>query len=36
MLTYIYENDFSSADIWDILEDYFLGKIPPKVLADIK
>lgn len=31
MLTYIYESGFPSADIWDILEDYFLGKIPERV-----
>ncbi len=31
MLTYIFEGDFSSAQIWDILEDYFVGKIPDKV-----
>ena len=36
MLTYIYENDFSSDKIWDILEDYFLGKIPDKVLEQIQ
>ena len=31
MLTYIYENDFDNAAIWDLLEDYFLGKIPDEV-----
>lgn len=31
MLTYLYENDFSSDEVWDILEDYFLGIIPNKV-----
>lgn len=31
MLTYIFESDFNSAQIWDILEDYFVGKIPDKV-----
>lgn len=31
MLTYIFEGDFNSAQIWDILEDYFVGKIPDKV-----
>ena len=30
MLTYLYENDFTSQR-WDLLEDYFLGKIPEKV-----
>ncbi len=28
MLEYIYDNPFNSATIWDLLEDYFLGKIP--------
>ena len=31
MLTYVYENGFSSEQIWDILENYFLGKIPEEV-----
>ncbi|MBR4151698.1 MAG: ATP-dependent DNA helicase RecQ [Selenomonadaceae bacterium] len=31
MLTYIYENDFDNAQIWDLLEDYFLGKIPDAI-----
>ena len=31
MLTYIYENNFDNAQIWDLLEDYFLGKIPAEV-----
>ena len=31
MLTYIYENDFDNDGIWNLLEDYFLGKIPAKV-----
>lgn len=31
MLTYLYESDFTSEDIWDNIEDYFLGKIPEKV-----
>lgn len=31
MLTYIYEGKFSSEEIWDCLEDYFLGTIPEKV-----
>lgn len=34
MLTYIYEGDFSSDEIWDMLEDYFLGSIPEKVKRD--
>lgn len=32
MLTYLYENDFTSEERWNLLEDYFLGKIPEKVL----
>lgn len=31
MLTYLYEGDFDSDKIWDILEDYFLGVIPERV-----
>lgn len=31
MLTYLYEGDFSNDQIWDYIEDYFLGKIPEKV-----
>ena len=31
MLNYIYESNFDSADIWNLLEDYFLGKIPTDV-----
>lgn len=33
MLTYIYESGFSNEEIWDIIENYFLGKIPDKVKA---
>lgn len=36
MLTYIYEGGFSSEEIWDIIEDYFLGKIPNKVKIECK
>ena len=32
MLTYIYEKNFTNAEIWNLLEDYFLGKIPQDVL----
>lgn len=28
MLSYLYENNFSSDEMWDILESYFLGQIP--------
>ncbi len=31
MLTYIYEGNFKNSEIWDLIEDYFLGKIPDKV-----
>lgn len=31
MLSYLYENDFSSNERWDILESYFLGQIPEAV-----
>ena len=34
MLTYIYESDLSSEQIWDLLESYFLGEIPEKVKRD--
>lgn len=31
MLTYLFEGEFSSTEIWNYLEDYFLGTIPEKV-----
>ena len=31
MLTYLYEGDFSSSEIWELIENYFLGNIPEKV-----
>ena len=31
MLKYIWENNFNSATIWDLLEDYFIGKIPSAI-----
>ena len=31
MLTHLYENDFTSDERWDLLEDYFLGRIPEEV-----
>ncbi len=34
MLTYIYEGGFSNDEIWDIIENYFLGKIPDKVRSN--
>lgn len=32
MLTYIFEGKFTNEEIWDLIEDYFLGKIPDKVM----
>lgn len=32
MLTYIYEGKFLSDQIWNLIEDYFLGIIPEKVI----
>lgn len=34
MLTYIYENNFTNEETWNLIEDYFLGKIPDKVKND--
>ena len=31
MLTYMYEDDFTNEEMWDLVEDYFLGVIPEKV-----
>ena len=36
MLTYIFEGGFTNEEIWDILEDYFLGVIPEKVKSECK
>lgn len=36
MLTYIYEGGFNNEEIWDIIENYFLGKIPEKVKSNCK
>lgn len=36
MLTYIYEGDFSNNEVWNLLEDYFLGVIPEKVKYDCR
>lgn len=36
MLTYLYENDFTSDEKWDLIEDYFLGNIPEKVKNECK
>lgn len=32
MLTYLFEGEFSNEDIWDFIEDYFLGIIPKDVV----
>lgn len=34
MLTYLYEGGFTNEQIWNLLEDYFLGKIPERVKAN--
>lgn len=36
MLKYIYESDFTNDEIWDIIENYFLGKIPERVKSNCK
>lgn len=36
MLTYIYEGNFTSEEIWDLLEDYFLGIIPEEVKSECR
>lgn len=36
MLSYLYEEGFSNAEMWDLLEDYFLGCIPEKVKRECK
>jgi hypothetical protein len=36
MLTYLYEGEFSNAERWDLLENYFLGVIPEKVKHDCR
>lgn len=36
MLTYIYEGKFKNHEIWNIIEDYFLGVIPDKVKNECK
>lgn len=34
MLTYIFEGEFSNKEIWDLIEDYFLGIIPSEVVKN--
>ncbi len=36
MLTFMYENDFSNDDLWNLIEDYFLGVIPEKVKKECR
>ena len=36
MLTYIYEGGFTSEEVWDLLEGYFLGDIPEKVKRECR
>ncbi|MBD5484955.1 MAG: ATP-dependent DNA helicase RecQ [Lachnospiraceae bacterium] len=36
MLTYLYEEGFGNKEMWNLLEDYFLGVIPEKVKRDCK
>ena len=36
MLTYIYEGSFTSEEVWDLLEDYFLGIVPEKVKRECR
>lgn len=31
MLTYLFEGGFTSDEIWELLEDYFLGIVPAEV-----
>jgi len=34
MLNYLYSSGFSSKEIWDIIENYFIGVLPEKVLNE--
>lgn len=34
MLTYLFEGEFSNEEIWEFIEDYFLGIIPEKVVRN--
>ena len=36
MFKYIYEGNFTSAEIWNLLEDYFIGKLPQNLPDDVK
>lgn len=32
MLSYLFENQVNSEQFWELIEDYFLGKVPEEVL----
>ena len=36
MLTYLYEHEFTSQERWNLLEDYFLGRIPEEVQQEVE
>ncbi|MFC4767695.1 hypothetical protein ACFO8Q_10025 [Effusibacillus consociatus] len=36
MLTYLFENEVSNDVFWELIEDYFLGRIPDEVLAEVR
>lgn len=36
MLTYLFEGGFSTEEMWNIIEDYFLGTVPHWVLEEVK
>ncbi|WP_123043466.1 DEAD/DEAH box helicase [Cohnella candidum] len=36
MLTFLFKNEVSNPEFWEYIENYFLGKIPDEVLAEVK
>ncbi len=36
MLTYLFKNEVSTKEFWELIEDYFLGKIPEEVSMRLK
>ncbi|OCS89279.1 hypothetical protein A6K76_12620 [Caryophanon latum] len=36
MLQYIFENKMTTEEFWSVIEDYFLGKIPEKVIDELR
>ena len=32
MLSYLYQNEFTSNEIWEYIENYFLGILPEEVI----